>query len=657
MATEFIIGFFIAAVASLVLTPIVIRLAFRIGALDKPDARKIHKNPIPRLGGLAVYAAFFISLIAVLNLDPTIFKSTWIVSNEGLMFVASLLIVLTLGVWDDLHALRPYQKFLIQLFLATVVYIAGFRITNITHPFDPGVFELGILSYPVTVLWIVGVTNAINLIDGLDGLAGGVSTIAAVTIAAIAFLGHDIGSAMIALLLAGSIIGFLPYNFSPARIFLGDSGSLFLGFTLAVLSIQGGTRASTAFAMVVPILALGFPIMDTLLAMIRRLFGSLLPRSTNKTLPEKLRSMFLPDKGHIHHKLIASGFSQKDAVLVLYVISLIFGLSAFAVTVVNNAIAAILLTIVGLAMVFGVRRLRYAEISIFKSGLLLPLYNQPLFNREAFRFFLDFTFVFVSAGVAMALSPMGLPLSKHFFAIAAFLAGPQLIVFWLARLHRRSVAHFGIGDSLAISKIVAGSVLLSALTLFALSAQFPSILVSFDATLFLVDFYLLLTFVLGSRISLHILKYISQRNTPAGRKAVIYGANANGMLILQKFLDSGSSEVAPLGFLDDNPKLEGKHLNGFPIFGGHWKIHSLARKMNLEEIFLCSDAISGEVMRRLRKASKQYRVRLIRPQFLFEDITHSSHEPAIGLPQQEVRSEVTQPALDPLVNPENRAAG
>lgn len=625
MTAQFLIAFVSSALFSLVLTPLVIHLAVRVGAMDHPGGRKVHAKPIPRLGGVAIYVSFFLALILVLNLSPSIETTTWITGREGLMFVASLLVVLALGIWDDLHALKPSQKFLVQVFLATIAYIAGFKITIVTHPIDPGAFDLGMLSYPATVLWIVGITNAVNLIDGLDGLASGVATIAALTIFAVSFLGNELGSALVALLLAGALVGFLPYNFNPARIFLGDSGSLFLGFTLAIVSMQGGTRASTAFALIVPILALGFPIMDTLLAMIRRFIRSFLPEAAEQSLSQKMKSMFTADRGHIHHKLISKGMSQKDAVLLLYVISLIFGLSALGITIVNNRIAAIILLAIGVVTIFGIRKLRYTEMSPLRSGVFLSLYDRPIFNREAFAFFLDFGFVLFSCAASYVMITGSLSLDKPFFVTVALLSAPQLAIFWITGLHRRTIAHFGIGDGIAITKIVVGSVLFSAAVLIGLNLLLLKASTAFNPTVLLLDLYLLLTLVVGSRISFRVLKYLFQRDADHGRRAIIYGANANGMLILQRFLDSPDDDMAPLGFLDNNPQLEGKHLNGYPIFGSHWKIPYLVRKESVQEIIVCDGTLTAEVLKRLRRFSIDHRLKVTRPHILLEDITHPQH--------------------------------
>jgi UDP-GlcNAc:undecaprenyl-phosphate GlcNAc-1-phosphate transferase len=293
MIYTFLFGFAIPIVISLIITPWVIWLAKRVGAVDLPNERKVHKVPTPRLGGVAIYASFFIS-VGLLRLIDSDFRTLISMGpNRGLMLTIALVMVLTLGVFDDLRSRTPSQKFLVQLLASTLVYLAGFRISNVTHPLGSGLLNLGILEYPMTVLWIIGITNAFNLIDGLDGLAAGVGAIACFTICGVSLMTGELPTAMLVLILAGAVIGFLRYNFSPAKVFLGDSGSLFLGFALSVFSMQSSTKGTTALAILVPILALGLPIMDTLLSMIRRLLGSLLPQQGIATsLLRKLDNIF-----------------------------------------------------------------------------------------------------------------------------------------------------------------------------------------------------------------------------------------------------------------------------------------------------------------------------------------------------------------------------
>lgn len=323
----------IPLVLSLLLTPLAGRFATMVGAIDMPDARKIHKLPIPRMGGLGVFVSFLISAGIIYSLFPEVFPQEFRVMPHMLILFVAIAFVLIVGICDDMWTLKAGEKFLTQVFAGTLVYIAGYRISTISNPFgdNGGMLSLGILGLPATILWVVGITNSFNLIDGLDGLAAGVAFISGLTILGISLLNHYFDTAILAALLMGSSLGFLRYNFNPARIFLGDSGSLFLGFLLSIISIRSSVKGSTAFSIIVPMLALGLPIMDTLLAMLRRLMRSIVDENSG-SLGKKLHSLFLPDKRHIHHQLIANGFSHRDAVLVLYLVSSIFGLCAFLVT-------------------------------------------------------------------------------------------------------------------------------------------------------------------------------------------------------------------------------------------------------------------------------------------------------------------------------------
>lgn len=337
--------FLLALGLGLVATPLVERLAVKINALDLPGERKLHHQPVPRLGGIAIYVAFVITLNTGLLLSDALLDlfqrslRSWL----GLLFGGS--IVLALGIVDDIYELRPRTKLFFQLLAAAVVYVAGLHVTKLTNPLD-GVLHLGWLSLPVTLLWIVGITNAMNLIDGLDGLASGVALIITATILSISLTFGNMGIAVASSILCGSTLGFLRYNFNPARIFMGDSGSMFLGFTLAVISLQGTQKSTTAVAIFIPILFFGLPIADTLLAMWRRL-----TRAADAD-PSGWR-VFQADREHIHHKLIDLGLSHRTAVLTLYVVTLGLSGIAFILTAVRSETAAIAVTataIVGAAL-------------------------------------------------------------------------------------------------------------------------------------------------------------------------------------------------------------------------------------------------------------------------------------------------------------------
>ena len=303
-----------AALVALIFTPMVRSLAFRVGAVDVPkDGRRMHDHPIPRMGGLAIFFGFIFSVLIFLPLTPEL---------RG-MLLGSVIIVM-LGILDDIFALPALPKLFVQIGAALIAVLEGNRIYLLSNPnifsSDP-YWELGWLSIPITVLWIVGITNAVNLIDGLDGLACGVSTISSMTMLIIALIVAEPDVAILMGALAGACIGFLPYNLNPAKIFMGDTGATFLGFTLAVVSIQGLFKFYAVISFAVPFLMLGLPIFDTTFAILRRLARGQSPMS--------------PDRGHIHHRLIDMGFSQKQAVAVLYIISAILGLSAVVLTTIG----------------------------------------------------------------------------------------------------------------------------------------------------------------------------------------------------------------------------------------------------------------------------------------------------------------------------------
>ena len=302
----FIVTFILSAVISYLVTPFVIRLAYKIGAIDVPkDNRRVHKKPIPRLGGLSIAISFFITLL----LFSTITK-------EMLVLFLSLSIIIVMGIIDDVKGLGAKIKFLIQIFAATLVAVFAFRIKFLANPFEPmHYWFLGNFSIPLTVFWIVGITNTVNLIDGLDGLAAGISAISSMTLALILFKNGDYFFTLILIALIGSILGFLPFNFDPTKIFMGDTGSLFLGFTLSVVSMNATIKSAAALAVFIPIITLGIPIFDTTFAIIRR-------AKNNQPIMQA-------DKGHLHHRLLNKGLSQKQTVLILYMMSVLLGLSAY----------------------------------------------------------------------------------------------------------------------------------------------------------------------------------------------------------------------------------------------------------------------------------------------------------------------------------------
>ncbi|MFP2928198.1 MraY family glycosyltransferase, partial [Pyxidicoccus sp. 3LG] len=345
----FFVAFLVSLMVSLVLTLLVRNRAVAWGWLDQANSsRKVHVRPIPRLGGMGIVGGFFAPLCALFLVDSGVgynFRShKELVAG---LFIGGAVIA-ALGLYDDLKGTGARLKFSVQLAVALGLYALGFRIEVIANPFGPEL-SLGALSLPFTVLWMVGVVNALNLIDGLDGLAGGVAFFGVGTNFILALSRGDVLLCLLMAALAGAILGFLVFNFNPASIFMGDTGSMFLGFVLAAVAIKTSTKSGTTVAMLVPVMALGLPIMDTLLAMVRR---SMLGRP-----------MFSADKEHIHHRVMSRMvLSHRSTVLVLYGLCGLFTLTALGLNFANSAQSAMLLCGMGVVIVVLMRKLGYLDL-------------------------------------------------------------------------------------------------------------------------------------------------------------------------------------------------------------------------------------------------------------------------------------------------------
>ena len=312
-----------ALVVSFLTSPLVKNFAYKVGAIDVPkDARRMHKTPTPRLGGLAIFLGFMISVILFVPIRG---------DREMQSILMGAVIIVVLGVVDDIMALPAMLKFVVQIAAALIPVLNGVVVEAVSNPnifSNNPYWVLDWLSVPVTVLWIVAVTNSVNLIDGLDGLANGVSTISATTVLVIALIASEAQVALVMAALVGACVGFMPYNQNPAKMFMGDTGSTFLGFILATMSIQGLFKFYAVISFVVPFLILGLPIFDTAFAFTRRIAHGQSPMHA--------------DRSHIHHRLIDMGLNQKQAVATLYVISAILGLSAVVLTTGGEGKALIL---------------------------------------------------------------------------------------------------------------------------------------------------------------------------------------------------------------------------------------------------------------------------------------------------------------------------
>ena len=321
----------LAMFVSYVLTPYIKKLAFKIGAVDRPDNRKVHKKIMPRLGGLAIYIAFMIGCVGSMEITWDIF---------GILLGGTLIVAL--GVVDDVYQLPAKVKLLGQIAAACVLVIFDIRIEWVNNPLG-GYFYLDMLSIPFTIFWVISFTNVVNLIDGLDGLAAGVSAIASLTVILVSVQMGYFHVAILTAALAGAIIGFIRYNFNPATIFMGDTGSMFIGYMLAAISVYGAVKTAATIALIVPAIALGLPILDTAFAIMRRYVNG--------------RPIFQPDKGHLHHRLLATGMSHKETVLFMYGITAVLCIGAVLWAEMDGFYAALIIAVIMTAVAVGAKKI------------------------------------------------------------------------------------------------------------------------------------------------------------------------------------------------------------------------------------------------------------------------------------------------------------
>jgi len=342
MTITYIVVFLGASLASFLLTRTVRNLADARGLGFGPtSARHIHTGAIPRLGGVAIFIAFIIVAVALtfsLRTDASALRTLLYVLGPGAL-------VFLLGLYDDFYPVKPYVKFAVQAVAATILFLGGFGVFQL--PLIFGSHQFGWLGLPLTILWVLWITNAFNLLDGIDGLAAGSALFSTLTVFVVSLVGGNFLVSSLTLALAGAILGFLRFNFNPATIFLGDCGSLFIGFMLSALALTGAQKTPTLVAVAIPVVSFGLPVLETTLSVIRRFLSG--------------QPLFTADRGHIHHKLLERGFSQQKVVLILYVVSAICGLLSLFLLYPSGPMVGMVLFVIGAGVWVGVQHLGYHE--------------------------------------------------------------------------------------------------------------------------------------------------------------------------------------------------------------------------------------------------------------------------------------------------------
>jgi UDP-GlcNAc:undecaprenyl-phosphate GlcNAc-1-phosphate transferase len=604
---QFVLPAVLAALVSCLLTPWVCRLARRIGALDIPGPRKLHQAPVPRLGGVAVVAALLSvgALVCILPLGM-ISRSLWQPIALG------LIPVLVVSFWDDLSSQSPLVKLAGQVAGASLVVASGLRLTPEVHLFGHAI-PLGGLSLPLSMIWIIGVTNAFNIVDGLDGLSAGLALISAASLSTVALVSHNPEIASVGVIVIGALVGFLPYNTYPARVFLGDGGAAGMGFTLACLALSGGLRLPAGLAVLVPVFAMGVPVADATVSVLRRSLKS----------EAKAWRLFQADDEHIHHRLVRLGLHHRTAVLTLYGAALVAGTVGIVSLFVTASSAALLLGTALVATLLGVGRLGYDEFALFRRGLLLKLYDAPVLKIGFFRVFVDLFFAAGALLMAMLLSHEAWPSASDLDRLVRYLPFVLPITagcFWAFRLYDRAWRFAGIEDVVSLFAAVVS----------ASATSFIAIRLGADADasirLFVSQTLILLVIAGAGRASFRVFEHWRVRGRRDGRRVAVYGAGIGGMMAIRELQANVSLRLVPVCFIDDDPRKLGRSIAGFPVLGTCLDIERIAREHRLDAILVATAKIPMDTLLIAADSCESAGVELLH----FSVSVHSFHAPATG---------------------------
>lgn len=629
---DYMIPFLLALFAALALTPLVRHVAIRIGAVDGPNERKIHTAPIPRLGGVSLFLSCVLTVCVLVGLAYlTSMKNPLDLSIWTPVFIGGAIVFLV-GLWDDVWPIPPLVKFLFQATAAVVVMWSGILVQQISI-FGTESLSLGLFVVPITFLWIIGVTNAFNLMDGLDGLSVGLASIAAGTSAAIFLLAGDDQRALFLLILLGALLGFLRYNFNPATIFLGDSGSLLVGYLLAVTAIMGSQKGANTLAVAIPLLIFGLPVIETLLSMLRRFIGELRlgdPNGgsiTNRIL--SFKKMFVADQEHIHHRLIRFGFSHRNTVLLLYLIASILSLFALLSVLAIHRNTGIVLIVVGIATYIGIHKLGYREVAFLNTETLVRWYNQISFNQYFFLGFIDLLLITVSYWGSFVLKYDSIPTDvlgwyAMTFPIVLLI---QLMVFAAFRLYKGKWRIMGASDAIRVSRmIVVAAVLPYAIVLVSTP---PSGLIQF----FIINFFILSVLIIGSRSVYRIMDYLRKQGASPGDAVLIYGAGRGGQLVVDELRHNPQLGLRPVAFLDDDPGLSGRIIRQLPVLGTGVDLPSIHGTRSVVAVVVSTRQITHERMQQLLDDSRDCRIAVLRSRFQLNTIETNGVKQIDGWPK------------------------
>ena len=474
-----------AAVISYFLTPLAGRFAVLVGALDQPGPRKIHSRPIPRLGGLAAITAVGVVAVVASHVSPW---AGWLGSRSLYLGVTlGAIPIIGISLLDDIKPQKAGPKFLAHLCGAAIAVALGVSLNGAVHLFGHTI-AIGWLAFPLSVVWLVGTTNAFNIVDGLDGLSAGLAMISAVGLAGVLLAADQTAMAAAALVIAGAVGGFLPYNLFPARMFFGDTGATAIGFCLGAFALRSGATLSAGLGALLPVFVLGLPIAETLISMARRLLKRIQQKDAG--------GVFEADSNHMHHRLLALGIDHPHAVRILYGAGVLLTAAALMSTLLSARNSALLVVALLLSGFLGIRRLGYDEFAIIRTGVVLRAYEAPVVNKSMFAVLVDVLIVATAAVLAIALKAEGSIVynGAEAFSMIGILAPVTIVVFQRMGLYRGTWRLAGIDDFVR----AAGGVLVAAIL--GMTAQMLLSLAQPSVSLFSIYALVAIVLVTGSDV-------------------------------------------------------------------------------------------------------------------------------------------------------------
>lgn len=580
---------------ALALTPVVREVARRYGLVAKPKTDRWHKKPTAMMGGAAIWLAVLATYLLFLPHTP----HTWVI-----VMVSSFLFFV--GLVDDLIHTKPYQKLIGQIVGAAAVVNYG-----LTLPWT----RFASVNIVITIFWLIGITNAINLLDNMDGLATGIAAIASAFLTLNFIASGQPIEAMMMAVFAAALLGFLVYNSNPASIFMGDCGSMFIGFFLAsaaLINLSGGRSRSFLPVLAVPILVLFIPIFDTtFVTILRKLSG----RAASKG-----------GRDHTSHRLVALGMSERRAVWMLYGLAAISGLLAVGTRALRSDVSIALLF--GFTIVLTLLGVYLAGVKAYEAeSQIATAREKPLFaflidfsyKRRIFEVLLDVGLIILAYWSAYALTIEGFsesPARNLFLRTLPIVVVMRLAAFLFFGVYRGIWRYTSIDDFVVFAKAVAaGSVVSMLIILFKFRFQ------GFSRAVFVVDAIMMLMLLAGSRMAFRLFRQLLPAGTASnGRRALIYGAGDAGELLLRELLNNRELQCAPVGFMDDDPKKRGKVIHGFPVFGGNGMFHKIVTSHKIEQVLISSPSISEERIAEILRECEAQNIELKRMAIRIESV-------------------------------------